>query len=318
AVVENISPYLTAAGNSVVLKRMKPLAAVPNARCGNKPSDGGNFILSDQEKRELIEAEPGADKHIKRYTGSEEFINGNMRWCLWLRDASPAELRAIPRVLDRVRKVKEFRLKSSAKPTRKAAETPSRFFYTSQPGCDYILIPEVSSERRKYIPMGIVSKDIISANTNFVIPSSSRYFFGVLTSAMHMAWVRLTCGRLKSDYRYSGSLVYNTFPWPESPTDYQRAVIESKAQTVLDVRLTFHDSTLADMYDPLTMPGSLSKAHAELDRAVDASYRQKPFGSDRERIEFLFGLYEKLIEPLTADLKKERKAPNPSRRKKPE
>jgi hypothetical protein len=300
--VENISPYLTSAGNTVVSKRLKPLAAIPNARCGNKPTDGGNFILSDQERQEFVEEEPEADKYIKRFTGSEEFINGNMRWCLWLRDASPAQLRAMPRVLDRVRKVREFRLKSSANPTQKAAETPTRFFYTSQPACDYILIPEVSSERRRYIPMGIVSKDLISANTNFVIPSSSRYLFGVLTSAMHMAWVRLTCGRLKSDYRYSGSLVYNTFPWPESPTNKQITDVEAKAQAVLDARVAHPDCCLADLYDPLTMPSNLSKAHADLDRAVDACYRAKPFESDHERVEFLFGLYEKLVAPLTAGL----------------
>lgn len=263
-----------------------------------------NFILTDSEKDELLKQEPGARGLLRRFTGSEEFINGSMRWCLWLRDSSPAELRGLPKVLERVERVKEFREKSSAEPTRKAAKTPTLFFYISQPVTDYILIPEVSSERRKYIPIGFVSKDIISANTNFLVPEPSCYLFGVLTSAMHMAWVRQVGGRLESRYRYSGSMVYNTFPWPQTPTDRQKASVETAAQSVLDARKGFPDSTLADLYDPISMPPALVKAHADLDRAVDLCYRPQPFENDRQRVEHLFALYERLTAPLIPTIKK--------------
>ena len=269
-------------------------------RCGNKPSDGGNLILTDKEKRELVTLEPEAKKFLRRFTGSEEFINGNMRWCLWLTDATPGELRALPLVMNRVKAVKEFREKSSAVPTRKAAATPTHFFYTSQPATKYILIPEVSSERRSYIPMGIISPAIVSANTNFLIPTDDLFLFGVLTSAMHMAWMRQVGGRLESRYRYSGSMVYNNYPWPQEATDAQKTKVADCAQAVLDARQPFLDAgqTLADLYDPLTMPGVLLKAHQALDRAVDRCYRKEPFENDRQRVEFLFALYQKLTAPL--------------------
>jgi len=303
----NISPYLTPGSDSFVTKRTKPLADVPEMRCGNKPSDGGNFILTDAEKKQLLAVEPGAAKFLKRFTGSEEFINGNMRWCLWLKDASPAELRSLPEVMKRVEAVKEFRAKSTAAPTRKAAQTPTRFFYISQPATKYILIPEVSSERRNYIPIGFMLPDVISANTNFLVPSDSLYLFGTLTSAMHMAWVRQVGGRLKSDYRYSGSMVYNNYPWPESATPKQRAAVEAAAQAVLEARAQYPTSTLADLYDPLTMPAPLLKAHQALDRAVDRCYRPEAFESDRHRVEYLFALYEKITAPLVAAAKPKRK-----------
>jgi hypothetical protein len=294
----NISPYLTPGSDSFVTKRTTPLANVPEMRCGNKPSDGGNFILSDDQKRELLVFEPAAEKFLKRFTGSEEFINGNMRWCLWLKDANPAELRDLPEVKKRVQAVKEFRAKSTAAPTRKAAQTPMLFFYISQPETKYILIPEVSSERRSYIPIGFMTPDVISANTNFLIPSDSLYLFGLLTSAMHMAWMRQFGGRLESRYRYSGSMVYNTFPWPPNLTEKRRVAVETAARAVLDARERFPISTLADLYDPLMMPAVLMKAHQALDRAVDRCYRSETFSSDRARVEFLFGLYEKLAVPL--------------------
>ncbi len=235
----NISPYLTPGSDAFVTKRTKPIADVPEMRCGSKPTDDGNLILTDEEYDEFVKEEPGAKKFLRRFTGSEEFINGNMRWCLWLADANPAEFRALPKVMERVERVKEFRLKSTAAPTQKAAKTPTLFFYISQPKTEYILIPEVSSERRKYIPIGFVSKDVVSANTNFVVASSSLFHFGILTSAMHMAWVRQVGGRLKSDYRYSGSMVYNNYPWPETVNEKQRAAVEAAAQKVLDVRSEF-------------------------------------------------------------------------------
>ena len=311
--VSNISPYLTPGSDVFVTKRQKPLCDVPEMRCGNKPSDGGNLILTDEEKRELLRTEPGARKYLRRFTGSEEFINGNMRWCLWLVDAQPAELREMPLVMERVRRVQEFREKSSAEPTRKAAKTPTLFFYISQPKTEYILIPEVSSERRPYIPIGFVSKEIISANTNFLIAAPNIFLFGVLTSAMQMAWVRQVGGRLKSDYRYSGSMVYNNFPWPQNPTGKHRAAVEAAAQTVLDVREDFFaankNTTLADLYDPLSMPPRLVRAHAALDRAVDRCYRPEPFASERHRVEFLFALYERLTAPLLPAAGKPKRKP---------
>ena len=192
-------------------------------------------------------------------------------------------------------------------PTRKAAQTPTRFFYISQPATKYILIPEVSSERRNYIPIGFMLPDVISANTNFLVPSDSLYLFGTLTSAMHMAWVRQVGGRLKSDYRYSGSMVYNNYPWPESATPKQRAAVEAAAQAVLEARAQYPTSTLADLYDPLTMPAPLLKAHQALDRAVDRCYRPEAFESDRHRVEYLFALYEKITAPLVAAAKPKRK-----------
>jgi hypothetical protein len=303
----NISPYLTPGSDSFVTKRTKPLGEVPEMRCGNKPSDGGNFILTDAEKKELLTVEPAAAKFLKRFTGSEEFINGNMRWCLWLKDASPAELRTLPEVMKRVQAVKAFRAKSTAAPTRKAAQSPALFFYISQPATKFIAIPEVSSERRSYIPIGFLTPSVIVSNKVYVIAESSLYLFGGLSSAMHMAWMRQTAGRLESRYQYSGSMVYNTFPWPARVTDKQRAAMKTAAQAVLDARAQYPTSTLADLYDPLTMPALLLKAHQQLDRAVDRGYRPEPFPSDRHRVEYLFALYEQLTAPLVAAAKPARK-----------
>ncbi|MGI8905692.1 MAG: class I SAM-dependent DNA methyltransferase [Candidatus Sumerlaeaceae bacterium] len=292
--VKNISPYLTEATNTVVTKRQSPICTVPPMRCGNKPSDGGHLILTRQEKEELLAAEPEAAEFLRAFTGSEEFINGNMRWCLWLVNADPAKLSKLPHVMERVERVRQFRLRSSAEPTRRAASTPGRFFYISQPATDYILIPEVSSERRAYIPMGIMKPELISANTNFLVPSNSLYLFGVLTSAMHMAWIRQIGGRLESRFRYSGSMVYNTFAWPNNVNTQQMTRIASAARAVLEVRAMFPGSTLADLYDPLTMPLKLQQAHRTLDRAVDLAYRPQPFPTERARVEFLFAEYERL------------------------
>jgi len=307
----NISPYLTPGSDSFVTKRSQPLGDVPEMRCGNKPSDGGNFILTDAERKELLAVEPAAAKFLKRFTGSDEFINGNMRWCLWLTDASPTELRALPEVMKRVQAVKEFRAKSTAAPTRKAAQTPTLFFYISQPTTKFIAIPEVSSERRTYIPIGFLTPGVIVSNKVYVIAESSLYLLGVLSSAMHMAWMRQTAGRLESRYQYSGSMVYNTFPWPAAVKHKQRATVEAAAQAVLDARAQYPISTLADLYDPLTMPAPLLKAHQQLDRAVDRCYRSEPFPSDRHRVEHLFALYEQLIAPLVAAAKPARKGRKP-------
>lgn len=296
--VSNISPYLTSGSDVLIRKRQVPLCNVPVMRYGNKPTDGGNYILDVGEKETLLKKEPGAWRFIRPYMGSEDFINNKERWCLWLKDASPQELRSLPEVMTRIERVRAFRSVSSAEPTRKAADTPALFFYISQPDADYLVIPEVSSERRQFIPIGYVSKDVICSNTNYLIPEANFFILGILCSTMHMAWVRHVCGRLKSDYRYSGSMVYNNFPWPYHPTEKQRAAIEQAAQNVLCARTAHPDSSLADLYDPVAMPSDLRQAHQVLDRVVDAAYGKKTFASDAERVAFLFDLYHQYISLL--------------------
>lgn len=235
-------------------------------------------------------------KWIRPLVGSKEFLNGGERYCLWLRGAAPAELRAIHPIMERVEHVRRFRLASSAAPTRAAADRPMEFFYVNQPTSDYILIPEVSSERRRYIPIGWMPANVVSTNTNFLVQEPSLFWFGVLHSAMHMAWVNTVAGRLKSDYRYSGSMVYNTFPWPEDVPGVKRAAIESCAQAVLETRQQFPDSSMADLYDPLAMPQGLLKAHANLDSAVDVAYGRKKFAGNADRVAFLFERYAELTQ----------------------
>lgn len=306
-VVTHISPYLVEGPRLVITKRSTPLSNVPSMRYGNKPSDAGHLILSPRERNELIAKEPKAAQWLRRYVGSEDFINGIERWCLWLEGIDPSELRSMPEVLKRVEAVRAFRLASTAEPTRRAATTPTEFFYRSQPDTDYVVVPEVSSERRKYIPIGFLPPQVVCSNTNYLVPQGTHFTFGVLTSAMHMAWVKVACGRLKSDYRYSGSIVYNNFPWPDLADDKHRAAIEAAAQSVLDARAQFPGSTLADLYDPLAMPPALVKAHAALDKAVDAAYiaaekaagRKPPkLSTDAERVAFLFERYQALTSLL--------------------
>ena len=242
----------------------------------------------------MIVKEPVAAKYFRPYVGADEFLNGGVRFCLWLKGANPAELRKCPTIFQRIQNVRDLRLKSTAKATRQKAETPQLFFFISHPDSAYILIPGVSSERRKYVPIRIMDANTIASNLVHIVPIATLYHFGVLTSAMHMAWMRQVGGRLKSDYRYSGNIVYNTFPWPEKITDARRAEIERLAQAVLDERAKHLDNgaTLADLYDPITMPPGLAKAHAALDRAVDRAYRSAPFDTERARLEYLFSLYQ--------------------------
>lgn len=293
--VANISPYLTPGPDFIVAKHQTPLANVPIMRCGNKPSDGGHLLLTDEERDELLAAEPAAAPFLKRFVGADEYINNTSRWCLWFADMNvPAALRSMPQVMERLERVKAFRAASSAEPTRRAANTPTQFFFVSQPQNDYILVPEVSSERRRYVPIGLMSKDVISSNKNYLIAEPNLFLLGVLQSEMHMAWMRQVAGRLESRYQYSATMVYNTFPWPDEPNDKRRAAIETTAQEVLDVRAQFPESSLADLYDPLTMPPALLKAHQKLDAAVDAAYGRKGFANDAERVAFLLERYQKL------------------------
>ena len=240
----NISPYLVPGPNRAFSPIRRPISQVPQMFWGNKPTDGGNLILNEEERRELIQAEPEASRFIHRYMSGGDFIDNSVRYCLWLVDATPAELRRLPHVRRRLERVAEFRAVSKAPSTRAYANRPALFRQIAQPSSTYLVVPEVSSERRAYIPMAMISPEVICSNTTQFIPNASLYHFGVLTSAMHMAWVKRVSGRLKSDFRYSNSLVYNNYPWPTDPTDSQRAKIEELAQAVLDARSQFPDSTL--------------------------------------------------------------------------
>jgi len=293
-----INAYLVDAPNVIVESRSSPLCSVPAMVYGNKPVDGGSLILSEEEKNGLVKNEPGAEKYIRRLLGAEEYINNIPRFCLWLIDANPSELKALPYVLKRIESVKAFRLASKKEATRKWAAFPSRFVEVRQPDSDYVIVPCHSSENRKYVPIGFVDRNVVVNNAVLIIPYSTLYYFGVLTSTMHMAWMRYVCGRLISDYRYSASIVYNHFPWP-NPSDKQKSDIEEAAQGVLDARAKFPDSSLADLYDPDLMPPDLVKAHAKLDRLVEKAYG-KSFSDDAERVAFLFEEYRKLTEGLFA------------------
>jgi len=295
--VKNINPYLVDAKDILIDKSSNPICNVPKMSFGNMPLDGGHLLLSDEEKNAFVLKEPKAEKFIKPLISAYEFLNGENRWCIWLVGAEPSELKQLPEVLKRVEAVKKFRLDSVAPSTQKFAITPTLFRDRNQPDT-YILIPSTTSENRKYIPLGFFGKDDIANNSCHTVPNGNLYHFGILMSTMHMAWVKSVCGRLESRFRYSKDIVYNNYPWPENPNDKQLKAIETASQKVLDARLEFPKSSLSDLYDPLTMPPVLIKAHNELDKAVDLAYRPQPFTSEANRMVFLFELYEK----YTADL----------------
>lgn len=269
--VANINGYLLDADNVFVESRSKPLCNVPKIGIGNQPIDDGNYLFEEDEMKEFIKAEPISKQYFHLWYGSREFINRVPRYCLWLGECSPAELRKMPQCLKRVENVRNYRLASNRTSTKKLAEKPTHFQTENMPTGNYIVIPEVSSERRKYIPMGFFTPDILCSNLVKIVSGVSLYQFGVLESNVHMAWMRVVCGRLKSDYRYSKDIVYNNFPWP-TPTDAQKACIEQTAQAILDARALYPDSSLADLYDEVTMPPELRKAHQQNDRAVMDAY----------------------------------------------
>ena len=295
----NINPYLVDGPDVVLTNRTTPLFDVPQMRWGNKPTDGGNLILTAEEAEEVVASHPQIRPYVRPFISGGDFIDGVTRFCLWLKDAPPAIVQLRP-IKDRVERVREFRLASKAASTRAFADYPGLFRQISQPETDYLAIPEVSSERRHFIPIAFVGKNIICSNTIQFVANAKIYHFGIIASTMHNAWMRYTCGRLKSDFRYSGSIVYNNFPWPNQPTDAQHEKIEAAAQAVLDARSQFPDATLADLYDPLTMPPALVKAHQKLDAAVDAAYGKKSFKNDAERVAFLFTLYQQYTSLLPA------------------
>lgn len=293
--VAHINGYLVAAPDVLIESRKKPLSDIPEAVFGSMPNDGGNFIFDTTEAKDaFLREEPSAAPYIYKLIGAKEFLQGGQRWCLWLKDVSPETLRAMPAVMRRVEAVRLLRSMSPRAGTKKLADTPYLWGEDRHPDTTYILIPSTSSENRHYVPMGFIDPEVIANNSCHIIPSATLYHFGVLESEMHMAWMRAVCGRLESRYRYSKDIVYNNFPWPEAG-DAQKKVIENAAQAVLDVRAQFSNATLADLYDPNTMPPELLKAHKALDRAVDAAYGiTKPFPSEPVRLEFLFELYQKL------------------------
>ncbi len=268
--VDHINAYLAAADDVFVDSRSKPICNVPVMRKVNQPTDGGNLIIEQNDYNDFVLREPEAKKYIRKLIGAREFINNIPRYCLWLKDISPAELRKMPLILKRIEAVRDMRLASNDAGTRKLAETPHLFRETVNPD-SAVVVPRVSSERRRYIPMGFIGKEIIVTDAILLIPNATLYHFGILESNVHMAWMRAVCGRLKSDYRYSKDVVYNNFPWP-NPTDEQKAKIEQTAQAILDARALYPDSSLADLYDELTMPVELRRAHQNNDRAVMQAY----------------------------------------------
>jgi len=267
----NINPYLIEAPTVFIESRQHPICKVPEIGIGNKPIDGGNYLFTALEKDEFLKKEPQAIKWFRPWIGADEFINGYTRFCLLLKYCPPNELRKMPEAMKRIEAVRNYRLASKSDGTRKIANTPLRFHVENIPNTNYIVIPEVSSERRIYIPLGFVSPDVLSSNLVKIMPNATLYHFGILTSNVHNAWMRAICGRLKSDYRYSKDIVYNNFPWPDTP-DEQKVIIEKLAQSILDARALFPESSLADLYDPLTMPPELLKAHQNLDRTVVKLY----------------------------------------------
>ena len=292
-IVKNINPYLVDAPNVLVESSSKPVCAVPSMFLGNKPTDDGNFILSIEEKETILCQEPYLEKYIHPYVGAAEFINNKVRYCFWLKGVSPIEIKNSPILYKRIQNVKTFREASTSSATRQKASVPHEFFFISQPTTNYLIIPSTSSENRRYVPIGFMSPDIIASNANTIVPNATLYHFGILTSNVHMAWMRVVCGRLKSDYRYSNAIVYNNFPWP-TITPEQEAEISRTAQAILDARNLYPDCSLADLYDEVTMPVELRRAHQANDRAVMRAYGLPVTTSESDTVAHLFKLYEEL------------------------
>jgi hypothetical protein len=305
---KNINPYLVQGGDFIIQKRSKQICGYPKMNYGSMPIDNGFLIMSNDEKEEAIKTEPFIESCIRRYTGGYEFINNVNRWCLWLVDTDPKIIHKSKIISHRISETLKFRKESNRAATNKLASYPSLFGEIRQPKSSYLIVPKVSSESRKYIPIGINPQNIIASGSSLIIPNADLFIFGIITSEMHMIWMAYTCGRMKSDFQYSTSIVYNNYPFPKEVSEKNRQKVEETAQKVLDIRLEFPDSSLADLYDPLAMPPKLVKAHQALDKAVDLCYRPQAFVSERNRIEFLFDLYEQYTAPLMVlDKKKKRK-----------
>lgn len=293
-IASNISPYLIDTPNVLISNRSNPICNVPSMNLGNKPADGGNLILSEEEVQEILSNEPELKKYIREYTGSVEYINNKKRYCLWLVNVTPKEIKESPILYSRITAVRKMRLESTAKPTREKADTPHLFFFISQPETNYLLVPSTSSQNRRYIPIGFLPCDVIASNSTTIVANATLYHFGIIESNVHMAWMRTVCGRLKSDYRYSNGIVYNNFPWP-SPSDEQKTKIEETAQGILDARAMYPDCSLADLYDPLTMPTELRKAHRENDVAVMQAYGlDVKHTSEEDCVAYIMKMYQEL------------------------
>lgn len=314
-VASNISPYLVEGPNVFLSKRSAPISSsAPLMNYGSMPIDNGHLILSDQQRHAVVARCPSAEPYIRRYTGGDEFLNGSIRWCLWLVDAPVDIIRKCDAIKDRIELNRQYRLSSGRSGTVELAKTPALFGEVRQPAGTYLLVPKVSSEQRNYMPIGIVSSAVIASGSCLVIPGATEFHLGVLQSQMHMAWMRAVCGRLESRYQYSSRIVYNNFPWPIGVAESQRKAIAIAAEAVLHVRASYPEATLADLYDRLAMPPPLVKAHHALDRAVDAAYvpsgGKKSWASDADRVAFLFELYQRLssVLPVSATPKKRARA----------
>ncbi|GAB2864871.1 hypothetical protein GCM10027044_27220 [Hymenobacter ruber] len=307
--VKNINPYLIDAENVLVRSRSMPLCDVPAMVSGNKPIDGGNYLFTPERKAEFLQKEPQAAPYFKRWLGGEEFINGTERWCLWLGDTSPSELSKLPEAKKLIEAVRDFRASSNSLPTKKLAATPTLFHTSFVADKPFLAIPQVSSERRRFIPIAFLTPEFMCGDKLRLIANATPYLFGVLTSTMHMAWMRVVAGRLESRYSYSGNVVYNTFPFPPAPSPKQTAAVEAAAAQVLAARAEFPAESLATLYDPLTMPPALVRAHATLDKAVDLCYRPAAFATELARLEFLFAAYRALQAPLLPPPPKARRRP---------
>ncbi len=307
---KEINSYLLDAPNVAIKARSKPICDTPLMGVGNQPIDNGNYLFTESETEAFVKLEPGSAQWFRPWYGSFEFINRKPRYFLFLKNCPPNELKNLPECLKRVEAVAKFRAESKRPVTRELAKTPREFAFENISETDFLLVPKVSSERRKYIPVGFMKADVLASDLVFVVPNATLYHFGVLTSSMHMAWTRYVCGRLKSDYRYSSSLVYNNFPWPDADAETQGKIADA-AQAVLDARVEFPTSSLADLYDPVATPPALTKAHEKLDRLVERAYRKAKFDSDADRVAFLFERYLELTKDLITESQ-----PKKTRRKK--
>lgn len=304
-----INAYLVDGENILLQRRTKHISEnAPLMFRGSQATDGGNLLLNDKERADLIAIEPQAEPYIKQFLMGDEFINGISRWCLWLKDIEPNVLKDMPHVMKRIEAVKNMRLSSSKEPTRKLAATPYLFGEIKQPTTDFLALPRVSSERRTYIPIGYLDKNVICGDKIYCVPNATYFDFAVLNSSMHMAWTRAVCGRMKSDYSYSITIVYNNFPFPSKPTKNAEEELNSLSKKILEARSSRIGATLADLYDPLTMPSDLLEAHKKLDAAVDKLYGYKGTNDDTERVAFVFGLYQSLTNLPAIPTKKTRKA----------
>ncbi len=291
----NINGYLIDGPNIEVESRATPLCDVPPMNKGSQPTDGGFLIIESKDYEEFLEREPRAEKFIRRYVGAEEYINGKLRWCLWLVDATPEEIKSMPLVAARVDAVRQYRLTCKSRQTQRDAARPALFQSIRQPSTEYIIVPRVSSERRKYVPMGFLTPDVIASDAASVIPNANLFHFAMLESIVHMAWMRVVCGRLEISYRYSGTIVYNNFPWI-TPTVQQYLQLSSLAEIILEIRDEHDDMTLAQMYNPESMPDDLRDVHDQIDRLVMSMYGFDESWTEADMIGQLLLMYKELAE----------------------